>query len=83
MGHAEDLCSMDEPRYVHDCPKCFYLGQFSEADLYFCVKGIGGKTVIARIGNEGEMYVSGLEIAALVPELAEAARRARSRGLLR
>lgn len=74
---------IDEPRYAHDCPKCFYLGHHAEADLYFCSKqAIGGPTVIARFGNEGAMYVSGLLIADRVPELGEAARRARARGLL-
>jgi hypothetical protein len=73
---------MNDPRYAHDCSECIFLGHFAEADLYVCEKGIGGSTVIARIGNEGEMYISGLALAPLVPELAEAASRARARGLL-
>jgi hypothetical protein len=51
---------MKKIRYKHDCKKCIYLGDYLEYDLYFCEKE---PTVIARYGNEGEEYISGLPFA--------------------
>ena len=68
-------------RYEHDCEKCKPLGEFQEFDLYFCEQALGGKTVIARSGPEGE-YVSGMSFADSMPELGEAKRRAIAAGLL-
>ena len=47
-------------RYLHDCSRCRSLGTFHEYDLYACEQFIGGFTVIARYGNEGCEYTSGL-----------------------
>jgi hypothetical protein len=77
------MSETDDPRYAHNCAKCLYLGHYAESDLYFCTaQVIGIPTVLARFGNEPEVYVSGLALAEKVPELAEAKRRARARGLL-
>jgi len=47
-------------RYVHDCSNCIPLGQYEEFDLYFC----GGQpTVVARWGDKGSQYQSGLHFA--------------------
>jgi hypothetical protein len=74
---------MDKPRYQHDCTACTYLGQYKEFDLYFCPQGGNIPTVIARYGNDGPEYQSGLVPASVLPELAEARKRAITAGLLR
>lgn len=28
--------NMDNPRFIHDCKRCTFLGQFGEFDLYHC-----------------------------------------------
>lgn len=66
-------------RYVHDCENCTYLGEFGTFDLYHCDTGTAFPTVIARYGNEGENYKSGMS--GLDPELIVAKFRARQRGL--
>ena len=68
-------------RYVHDCERCLPLGQYGEYDLYFCPHVV--PTVIARYGNNGWDYTSGLWLTRLLPELAEAKRRAIAQGLFR
>jgi hypothetical protein len=70
------------PKFSHDCDKCTYLGDYNEMDLYHCDQGGVYATVIARFGNEGPDYSSGLPVAHLIPELAEARRRAEEQGLL-
>lgn len=78
------------PRYVHDCDRCVYLGQFERYDLYFADHGgvapgyvPDAATVIARYGNDGPEYTSGLPLADSVPALTEARRLAMERGLLK
>lgn len=51
---------MIQPRYTHDCNKCEFLGIHEEYDLYFCPDE---PTIIARYGNKGNEYGSGLEFA--------------------
>lgn len=62
--------------FTHDCEDCLPLGQYDGHDLYFCTQGGNALTVIARYGNGGHEYQSGLEGAALSEPLAEAKRRA-------
>lgn len=50
----------DMQRYVHDCDECKFVGVYKEHDLYFCKNE---PTVIARYGNEGYEYSSGLVFA--------------------
>lgn len=40
-------------------------------DLYFCTKGVGGMSVIARWGNNPSQYESGLQTAIICLVLAE------------
>lgn len=49
-------------RFTHDCDKCKPLGQAThgEYDLYYCDEVV--PTVIARYGNEGSHYMSGMEL---------------------
>lgn len=69
-------------RFQHDCDKCKPLGEFKDADLYYCDQQIGGPTVIARYSSDGGDYASGLCFADGHPELSEAKRRAIEAGLL-
>ena len=55
-----------KPIYTHDCNACTYLGQYEHEgtmhDLYFCGSHERG-TVIARFGDDGPDYCSGLAFA--------------------
>lgn len=68
-------------RYEHDCLNCVFLGEYFEYDLYFCDHGGSSKTVIARYGNEGHEYQSGLYPNSL-HFLEEAKRRSIEKGLI-
>lgn len=71
-----------KPFYKHDCEHCTFLGKWREItngrvydyDLYHCNSNY--PTVIARFGNDGPDYQSGLIGADCVPCLREAKRRA-------
>lgn len=67
--------------FVHDCKNCTPLGQHDGHDLYHCLQGGDMPTLIARYGNHGEQYTSGLAFADRDPCLAEAKRRAVAAGL--
>jgi hypothetical protein len=66
--------------YVHDCDKCTNLGEYRGHDLYHCEQG-GLPTVIARFGNDGAAYKSGMVFKTVDRELGIAARRAIDRKL--
>lgn len=71
--------------YEHDCDDCVSLGDYrcqygTLYELYFC-KQMGVPTVIARYGNEGSAYSSGIPSG--LPELKEALNRAINYGLLK
>jgi hypothetical protein len=68
--YAHVFITSDEVRYKHDCNSCIFLGQYYAYDLYFCPSG----TVVARYGNRGYKYSSGIESNQL--NLVEAKRRA-------
>lgn len=63
---------MNPPRFPHDCARCRYLGPFHKWDLYYCPVGGLPDTVIARYGENGEDYTSGVALSGLHPALAEA-----------
>ena len=71
----------ETPQYTHDCDSCTFLGRFDDLDLYYCPQA-GRPTVIARCGNDGPEYTSGLPAVGQIPALTEAARRAEATGLL-
>jgi hypothetical protein len=77
----------EEPRFTHDCSRCIFLGRWQHYDLYYCAQMFGETdrlpTVIARYGHSGPDYASGLAIAHVLPQLAEAKRRATERGLVK
>ena len=50
---------LEPARYTHDCDKCYYLGRYEDNDLYYCSKS-SLPTVIARYGDEGWKYSSGM-----------------------
>ena len=71
------------PRFTHDCARCVTLGEFNGHDLYFCQqRSLGIPTVLARYGNQGPEYYSGILSAAHEPRLGEALVRAGERGLI-
>ena len=55
-----------KPIFKHDCNQCVFLANFIDTqnkyDLYFCKQGGILPTVIARYGNDGPEYTSGLNI---------------------
>jgi hypothetical protein len=51
------------PLFTHDSACCTFLGNDEEHDFYFCNKQVGGETVIARYGNDGPDYISGIHSA--------------------
>jgi hypothetical protein len=70
------------PTYIHDCTECKFLGTVTihdrVADLYYCNPSnqeLSG-TLIARYGDEGPNYSSGIGFAMTSPVLALAAVRA-------
>lgn len=77
----EDLGFDTQPRYVHSCRNCTFLGRLEKFDLYFC-QSVREPTVIARSG-EGGNYASGMCFSFGAAEhLKTARRRAQTRGLL-
>jgi hypothetical protein len=77
-----DAMNETAPRYEHECEGCIYLGQWNKFDLYYCPQGGRLPTVLARYGDRGEEYNSGLALAENMPQLGEARRRAIAAGLL-
>lgn len=75
---------MIEPRqFKHDCQRCCFLGRYEfdglKYDLYSCY-GFGGRLeVIARYGDKGWEYASGIEFADQPGPLMEALRRHKER----
>lgn len=60
-----------QKRYIHDCDRCDFLGQFNEFDLYLCPSGVG--SVLARYSDAGPDYSSSeisIKIRASMYELA-------------
>ena len=79
--------SDEMPKFQHDCRGCTFLGRFNDKDLYFCTQGsTWHHTVIARFGDDGPDYSSGLPFAVEgefgIPELLEAKKRAIAKGLI-
>lgn len=52
-----------KPRHRHCCRGCTFLGRYGEFDLYHCNQAIGGPTVLARFGDDGPDYNSGIVFA--------------------
>lgn len=71
------------PRYAHDCDECVYLGRSWHVDLYFHPSDVPAlRTVVARHGDNGEDYESGIGTDAPSVGIYEATRRAVAQGLL-
>lgn len=70
----------ETPQYKHDCDDCIFLGRYDGHDLYFHKKF--PVTVLARFGNNGPDYVSGLLMWKIIPVLHEAAIRAVAQRLM-
>lgn len=67
----------DTANYKHDCDKCVFLGVFHGDervyDGYFCNQN-SISTVIARFGDEGSQYLSGLGFDHVLREIETLAR---------
>jgi hypothetical protein len=72
------------PRYQHDCTACTFLGTYKEFDLYFCPQ-VGHPTLIARYGDKGPEYQSGMDAGRnnLLPELHAAYKLSLEKGLIK
>jgi hypothetical protein len=77
----------EKPYYTHDCNKCVFLGGWrgkqtaedrglQNYDLYVC-----GDNVVARYGDDGPEYISGMEFVGMVYPLTEAKKRAELFGI--
>jgi len=79
---------MENPKYVHDCDACIFLGRYynnetsEEMDLYFCGDGSRDCTVLARYGDDGSEYSSGLVSIRVSEPLKEAYNRALAKGVV-
>ncbi len=79
-----------QPQYIHDCGRCIFLGAYRdlsgvEYDLYVCKRSFsvsGSGTIIARFGNEGPHYTSGLPFIGQSSPLTAAAKLALAAGHL-
>ena len=73
-----------QPYFLHDCQSCVFLGNHTTSngdfDLYFCGQAGFCDTVIARYSDEGSKYMSGIN--SITPELIEAQKRAKEKGIL-
>jgi len=72
---------VNKPTFIHDCKKCVFLGSvvFEEQlyDLYVCShKDKEIDTVVARYGDEGREYGSGVYFRDTILPLKEAYQRA-------
>lgn len=79
---------MNDPQFEHDCDTCVFLGHYESrdwrrpVDLYVCPGQPGGATIIARYGDEGPEYGSGLAFCVSSDHYAEACKRAINGGHL-
>lgn len=67
--------------FKHDCDCCVYLGAFDEHDLYYCTQGGLIPTIIARFGDKGPHYISGMSFVDVNKHITEGFKRATSLGL--
>lgn len=44
-----------EPRYIHDCDVCEFVGQLVQGDLWWCLEH---RQWVVRRGDDGENYLS-------------------------
>jgi len=51
------------PHYTHDCEHCTFLGTVRVSEKVFDLYHCGISTVLARYGNDGPDYSSGLAFA--------------------
>lgn len=57
------LVAFGTPIFKHECEKCRYLGTTEGFDHYYCTQMEMFPTVIARFGNHGSCYASGMRLA--------------------
>lgn len=60
-----------QPRFVHHCSKCVFMGQTGKYDMYFCPSEMDGKlggSVIAREGDDDRYASSPVALALTLDE---------------
>lgn len=87
----------ESPQFKHDCDHCVFIGRYNHEwivvgrtviepgqayDLYFCNQAGTIPTVVARFGDEGADYISGLRLADVDPVLKVARKAAQMSGYL-
>jgi hypothetical protein len=69
-------------QFEHDCRSCHFLGTYEKHDLYFCRQGGSFPTIVARYGDKGPEYLSGLAFRNTYRSIAEGFRRAVGKELI-
>lgn len=72
---------MSKPAFEHDCETCVFLGHHDGHDLYYH-PSMTMDTLIARYGDDGPDYRSGIVFAKVDGHIREAGRRAVAAGLI-
>jgi hypothetical protein len=68
---------MEKPMFKHDCDKCKFLGTYKRRDLYVC-----DTDLVARFGDGGDEYESGLFLIYDNPWINKAMKLAEEKGLV-
>ena len=72
--------------FTHDCKRCVFLGHYLTAsdryDLYYCGNNDRLPTFVARYGNDGPEYTSGIFLAPPDHPITVARKMAERRGLI-
>lgn len=77
----------NEPVYVHDCKQCVYLGNYEHHGVFFDLYVCSHKdkiidTLVARHGNEGPEYCSGVVFIKTHPQIKKAYELALAKGYM-
>lgn len=51
---------ISNPKFIHDCSGCLFLGNYKQYDVYFCpnAESFCGGSIILRFGDDGPEYNS-------------------------
>jgi len=71
----------DQPKFIHDCEVCVFLGHHDNHDLYYHPDMVMD-TLIARFGDEVPRYTSGIPLFCRYPPIIKAGNLAVAAGLI-
>ena len=63
---------MLNPKFVHDCDECVFIGVIGRYDVYIHDWDFGYRNYVGRYGDEGPEYISGDEERCLMDMVEEA-----------